>query len=899
MPKSEMQIALLGSGENKRDEKREIHRKEWGGGQKLMQRAVISVSEYFKSLGLKYPSLDSLQGQEDNVGENIIVPLLEARRYINPLDIIRKPQILHEIVGSRREPDYGIYQYQTKPRVLFGVVVDVKKFDEQLTPKMEEKLAGYCGLAGARYGLLCNGKELIIIRPIRGVVEWEYCDSIPDKEVLKKEIISEPKRYDEPSIVYAGRITNEVTAETVTDLAKRFHDIIRSRKGMAVPDRLYEFSKLLVVRIMDELGYKKGKQPDLYLTSKSLDKIVEAGGKVAQHVNNRFAVAQVELGIFKDGEVIDLPDDLIEQMIRELDEYALWSEQLDVLGQVYEQFLQNTMTGKELGQYFTPRSIVETIIQMIDPHQGQTILDPACGSGGFLIYALLYLVQKHRAYTEEERKAVAQPFKGADVFEKAASLCQINLWLHGDCHDNVVRADSLNANEVPDFLKLALQNPVMHGFDIIITNPPFGAKEGTRLRKEDVKRLSQKWELSDVNLFECASPGKDLQPQSPFIELCIKALKKPTLQGKGGRLGIVIDNGIFSNINKEEPKIRQIIRRECIIEAIVGLPKGTFKPYGSNVVPCFAILRRRAPNEHQGPIFRAEVSKIGFVAGYTRYKDAPKDDLMRIVDLWKAWTADSVKTSKIIDASLPVWATDGDDDRLDNNFWSPASFQAAAQVKELEDSGKITKLSFDQIIADKGIVTGVKPSLEGIFGILEGHNLRPNYIVPTFIKFSEEQGPDLKPGDILLGKDGEPGTFAVITRELLDFNPEIAIGGHVYRIRLRDEYIKYAYFLTLFLNSKLGQALVRKYIAGGTTPTIRSDDLKKIVVCLPRENAETTTRGSEDTIRTLQSDVIKVISNIEFSANLLDTIGARAPEARLPINWSGGGRSDPHGYDLN
>jgi hypothetical protein len=118
--------------------------------------------------------------------------------------------------------------------------------------------------------------------------------------------------------------------------------------------------------------------------------------------------------------------------------------------------------------------------------------------------------------------------------------------------------------------------------------------------------------------------------------------------------------------------------------------------------------------------------------------------------------------------------------------------------------------------------------------------------VPTFIKFSEEQGPDLKPGDILLGKDGEPGTFAVITEELLDFNPEIAIGGHVYRIRLRDEYIKYAYFLALFLNSKLGQALVRKYIAGGTTPTIRSDDLKKIIVCLPKEeNDETCIRQFE------------------------------------------------------
>jgi hypothetical protein len=83
-------------------------------------------------------------------------------------------------------------------------------------------------------------------------------------------------------------------------------------------------------------------------------------------------------------------------------------------------------------------------------------------------------------------------------------------------------------------------------------------------------------------------------------------------------------------------------------------------------------------------------------------------------------------------------------------------------------------------------------------------------------------------------------------------------------------------------------------------------DQKRIGVSLNRrvkielaKTEKTTIKDSEDTIRTLQSDVIKVISNIRFSANLLETIGARAPEARLPINWSGGGRSDPHAYDLN
>ena len=86
-----------------------------------------------------------------------------------------------------------------------------------------------------------------------------------------------------------------------------------------------------------------------------------------------FASVKNEIGIFEDSEIIDLPVDVIEQMVEYLDQFPLWSKEIDVLGQVYERFLSKTMTGQELGQYFTPRRIVETMVEMVDPCRGQPI----------------------------------------------------------------------------------------------------------------------------------------------------------------------------------------------------------------------------------------------------------------------------------------------------------------------------------------------------------------------------------------------------------------------------------------------------------------------------------------------------------------------------------------------
>jgi len=616
-----------------------------------MSRTKVSIQDLANRLNITLPGYDVALGHEDNI-IRILKPIFETLEYDWDRDVTYKPSFTHNILGQRREADLGIVKYNNN---LFGIVVDLKRFGERLTPEMVEKVAGYCGLAGALYGILTNGRELIITKLTRGIVRWDYVDSIPRKPELLQELQEYHPPTEPSQQTLAFRLATGLTEEDIEDFAQYCHNLIRSRRGLAVPERIYEFSKLLVARIVDERRFRDGAQNRLLLTSEAMDELRKRRVNIGNYIQDLLREINRELDIFRSNEGIDLQEDVIESIIRKLDQYPLWSENLDVLGHVYEKFLMHTMTGQELGQYFTPRSIINLMVKMIDPSLGQKMVDPASGSGGFLIYTLRHLQRKHNLDRARLPQAAENIFS-IDVFETVYKLSKINVWLNGDSHENIVQGDSLDPENAPEWWVKAIRNPHEHGFDVILTNPPFGAREGTRYPANFVETLCRKWQNIDINMFEVAYGRggniRALQPRSMFIEACIKALKIPERPGEGGRLAIVMDNGTLSNISREEPDVRSLIRRECIIEAVIGLPKGTFKPYGSNVIPSILVCRRkfkgryqgREYEEPQGPIFRAEIYKIGFVPAMSRYRPDSDRDIPTLLEYWRNWRQQNVQS---------------------------------------------------------------------------------------------------------------------------------------------------------------------------------------------------------------------------------------------------------------
>jgi len=878
----------------------------------ISTRAALDVNDILKKLRMPIPHPSQLTGHEDNVGD-LLISILEKLGYDAKADIKKKPQIKHAIVKGRREPDLGVYRYRVSRNIqLYGIVTDFKAYRSELTLSMEEKLAGYCGLAGALYGILTNGAGIIIIKPTRGVVEWSYCDRIPKKYELVEELKAKPKTiYTPTDITYAKRITKELDQKTIESLAQRCHEIIRSRKGLAVPERLYEFSKLLITRIVDERKYIEGDQGDLLITREAIQNLKAKRVSINDYAKESLDYVRKEIGIFEKGESVDLPSDVVEEIIDFLDDYPMWVKEIDVLGQVYEKFLMNTMTGQELGQYFTPRSIVECIIGMVDPKLEQTILDPAVGTGGFLIYILNYLKKKYNITSEERKqiKKVAQNLYGIDIFDIISKLCKINMWLHGDAHENEVRADSLDIDQMPTFLKEALLHPETKGFQILLTNPPFGARGGNRLSKDIVEKYCEKFEKQGINMFECAYKNgvlreNGIQPQSAFLELCMKALKVPERLGEGGVLGIVIDNGILSNTRDEEPTLRQLVREHCVVEAVVGLPGGSFKMYGSMVIPSFIILRRKHLHEKQGAVFRAEAHTIGYVPASKRFRSYSDADFKKILECWREWkkkdgkiptkTYGNIKL-KVIDSVLPIWVVEGDiEDRLDNNFFSPSSFEALKEVDRLETIGKVRKVPLKRLVA-KRILTGVEPT-KGAIQVLEGRNIQPNYINPKKDKFTSSEQRLIEAYDLLISKDGSPGVVSVALPIVLEQLGRISAGTHVYIVRLQDQYEKHTCFITSFLNSKIGQGIIRKFISGSVSSTIRRDDLSNVIVVLPTKDYESLSRETEQKMEQLQKSVLLANGFMEPSRDLTLDLGMENDISELPINWMPGGKRDAHRY---
>ena len=248
---------------------------------------------------------------------------------------------------------------------------------------------------------------------------------------------------------------------------------------------------------------------------------------------------------------------------------------------------------------------------------------------------------------------------------------------------------------------------------------------------------------------------------------------------------------------------------------------------------------------------------------------------------------------QVLDSELPVWLSEGDAHRLDNNFFHPAAHQAEQAIQELARAEQGQVLPLGSLLVEKP-VTGASPTADGLIPLAEGRNLRPNYVVPLFGKFAEEVSVDIEVCDIVLGKDGEPGTAAAITEVLLEYTGDFTIGNHVYRLRLSDEYAQAAYFVTAFINTRLGQALIRKMIAGGTTPTLRKDELLEVHIYVPADR--TLWERAKDDIIKIQTAVLASLANLGPSDAAIQRLGISDTLSRLPVNYVGGGRNDAHRY---
>lgn len=318
--------------------------------------------------------------------------------------------------------------------------------------------------------------------------------------------------------------------------------------------------------------------------------------------------------VLDDNDVIVLDDRSLAYVVGELQLYSLNESSRDAVGDAFEVFIGPSLKGGQ-GQFFTPRNVVKMIIDMIDPTPDQKIIDPACGSGGFLVEALRHVWLKVQERGEglgwpeneienEKQKVAIKNLRGIDKDSFLSKVAKAYMAILGDGRGGVFCENSL---EVPSNWQSSTRNNIqLNEFDVVITNPPFGKK--LSIDSEDILKrydLGYRWKYdNDQDKFIKGLVQDKQPPQILFIERCFEFLKE------GGKLGIVLLESIFGM-----PKYRYVvdyIQKLSKILAIVTMPEDLFQPH-THAKCCIVICEKKKSDytENDCQIFMADVKWCG------------------------------------------------------------------------------------------------------------------------------------------------------------------------------------------------------------------------------------------------------------------------------------------------
>lgn len=468
-----------------------------------------------------------------------------------------------------------------------------------------------------QYGMWTNGMERFCYRRVEkgGKVTVEEVPDLP--EFGRSEDESERPRFDQ---------LKPATSDSLLFAFRRCHNFIAGNQGLQKPQAFWELLKLIFCKIHDE---RHNDKIEFYATANerhgSLGPL-----KVQKRIEGLFSQVKDDYPtIFKKSETIELKPVVLSYLVSQLQMYSLLESDIDVKGRAYEEIVGSNLRG-DRGEFFTPRNICRMAVAMMDPTEKQLILDPACGTGGFLITAMNEVIEKIRLAEQKKWgnnlkraedaaagriKKFAQEFiVGLDFNPELVKASKMNMVMNNDGAGGLFQANSLEAPATwdPDLRKMNIMGEV----DILFTNPPFGSKipvsDPSILEKYDLghnwsyDKVADRWIKSD-------NIQKSQPPEILFIERCIKFLKPGT-----GRAALVLPDGILGSPGLGY--VREWILRNARILASIDLHPDTFQPFVS-IQTSVLILQRKtdeliavesaANRINDYPVFMAIANHIG------------------------------------------------------------------------------------------------------------------------------------------------------------------------------------------------------------------------------------------------------------------------------------------------
>jgi len=549
---------------------------------------------------------------EEIVRQNYLLVLVNEYGYL--LDQIDEERSITGRGAGKARADFIIWKTPDDKQKAKAPLIVVKCKSDNITITSKDYSQGerYARIVDAPIFLTHNNKETKYWRVKKDHMPGylEEIEDIPKVNATDQEIedlLSRLKVFKE----------NEFA-----DLLHNCHNIIRNREHLDPVAAFDEIAKVLFMKVYAERHLKKDMKNNIF----TFAWVEEAEKFTKDFLQKTFEDTKKEFGkdkIFAIDEKINLRDNTIKAIIEKLQKYNLSATSTDIKGIAFERFLGKTFRG-EIGQFFTPRPIVEFMVQMVDPKEGDVICDPASGSGGFLIRFFeivreqIYTavdkeyqrrrsaIEKQTELSEEEKagritkiynelqkqldhanddariwKLANRCIYGTDANNRMARTSKMNMIMHGDGHGGIHHHNG--------FINV---NGIFEGrFDIVLTNPPFGAtvestdmvidsqvesdEEAIAYYKkiygeaylESQGKIKAAKDKPITSLFDLPK-GDQIKTELLFVERCLSLLKA------SGRMGIVLPEGVFNNPTLDY--VRRFVEDQAYISAIISMPQETF-----------------------------------------------------------------------------------------------------------------------------------------------------------------------------------------------------------------------------------------------------------------------------------------------------------------------------------
>ena len=618
---------------------------------------------------------------------------------------------------------------------------------------------------------------------------------------IKYDAILPPVETELPFLPLSPQKLNKLFADS--------HSLVWKKEKMAPAEAFFEFCKFIFIKIREDKNRESLPQSTptymLPLTIKWLEAQSSSSTHPVRdilfknlhtHLENAI-MKEKKKRIFEKDETLRLSASTCKDLIELFQSVNLSTIDEDLNGRMFEVFLAASIRGKDLGQFFTPRSVVDFMTRIalrdVDIKNPPRVLDACCGTAGFLIEVMAYLIGRLRGdtrLTNEEHTTITsticnERLFGVEANERVTRIARINMYLHGDGGSHIFCGDGLDADAVvqPD-MSVEQQDSVVEyktkitneSFDIILTNPPFSMVYESK--KPDENRIMKQYEL--------AEDASTVKSSILFLNRYHKLLKA------GGEMLIVLDDTVLNGKSFEAE--RKWIREKFIILGIHSLPFNAFFKAKANIKTSMIHLRKKtSATEEQGFVFMSISNNVGHD---NSLRDTPfRNNLTEILISYLEWQRTGILNSTIRDNANPTenlecplqyWLTSSEkitDERFDAFFYCPDLSGTYEKLESIKKSGRIEVLkAHDLVLRQKLNGTDKKQLREDgqSYKYIEISDVTQYGLITSFVEDVFDALPSrgeyqVKAGDILLAlNNSSRGTVVLVPDE---FNNAICTSG--------------------------------------------------------------------------------------------------------------------------